>query len=97
VLFPPTDPTGSIVYALDFARGIDVLRFDRSDRRVRRAPVRRSWLRSQPGSPGTGTGRTGLTRRTDYGFVCRLPSRRAEAAPKPDLPGIDLPDLPPLP
>ena len=33
VLFAPTDPSGSIVYALDFARGIDVLRFDRSDQR----------------------------------------------------------------
>jgi hypothetical protein len=74
-----------------------VLRFDRSDRRVRRAPVRRSWLRSEPGSPGTGAGRTGLTRRTQFGFVCRLPSRRAERAPQPELPGIDLPDLPPLP
>ena len=30
VLFAPTDPKGEIVYALDFARGIDVLRFDRS-------------------------------------------------------------------
>jgi LVIVD repeat-containing protein len=97
VLFPPTDPTGEIVYALDFARGIDVLRFDRGDRRVRRAPVRRSWLREAPGSPGTGAGRTGLTRRTDFGFVCRLPSRRHAAAPKPELPGIGLPGLPRLP
>ena len=40
--FPPTDPSGEIVYALDFARGIDVLRFDRGDRRVAaraRAPL----------------------------------------------------------
>jgi hypothetical protein len=94
VLFPPTDPTGEIVYALDFARGIDVLRFDRGDRRVRRAPVRRSWLRDRPGSPGTGAGRTGLSRRTDFGFVCRLPSRRAATAPAPELPGIELPVLP---
>ena len=81
--FPPTDRSGEIVYALDFARGIDVLRFDRGDRRVRRAPVRRSWLRARPGSPGTGAGRTGLTRATDFGFICRLPSRRdcVRAAP----------------
>ncbi|MDQ3741502.1 MAG: hypothetical protein M3389_11240, partial [Actinomycetota bacterium] len=30
-LYPPTDPTGEIVYALDNARGIDVLRFDRPE------------------------------------------------------------------
>jgi hypothetical protein len=96
VLFPPTDPTGEIVYALDFARGIDVLRFDRGDRRVRRAPVRRSWLRDRPGSPGTGGARTGLSRRSDFGFVCRLPSRRAATAPKPPLPGVQLPVVPPL-
>ncbi len=97
VYFPPTDRSGEIVYALDFARGIDVLRFDRGDSRVRRAPVRRSWLRERPGSPGTGAGRTGLTRKTDFGFVCRLPSKRNAAAPKPELPGIGLPPLPPLP
>jgi hypothetical protein len=74
-----------------------VLRFDRSDRRVRRAPVRRSWLRAEPGSPGTGAARTGLSRRSQFGFVCRLPSRRSEETPVPPLPGVDLPDLPPLP
>ena len=74
-----------------------MLRIDRGDRRVRRAPVRRSWLRERPGSPGTGAGRTGLTRKTDYGFVCRLPSSRNAAAPKPELPGIGLPPLPSLP
>jgi hypothetical protein len=30
-LYPPTDPAGEIVYALDNARGIDVLRFDRPE------------------------------------------------------------------
>ena len=30
-LYPPTDPTGEIVYALDNLRGIDVIRFDRPD------------------------------------------------------------------
>jgi LVIVD repeat len=96
-LFPPTDRSGTIVYALDFARGIDVLRFDRSDQRARNAPVRRSWLRREPGSPGIGEGRSGLSRRTQFGYVCRLPSRRAETAPAPKLPGIDLPDVPLLP
>ena len=96
--FPPTDKTGTIVYALDFARGIDVLRFDRGDRRARRAPVRRSWLRADAGSPGTGGGRTGLSRKTCFGFVCRLPSRRAATAPKPELPGLpEVPGVPELP
>ena len=30
-LYPPTDPTGEIVYSLDNARGIDVIRIDRPD------------------------------------------------------------------
>jgi hypothetical protein len=68
VLFPPTDPTGTIVYALDFARGIDVLRLDRSDLKPRRAPVRRSWLQG-----AKNTSRTGLTVRSRYGYVCRIP------------------------
>jgi hypothetical protein len=82
VLFSPTDPTGSIVYALDFARGIDVLRFDRSDQRTRTAAVRRTWLkkpasasasrRRRAKSPGVGGGRTGESRRSQFGFVCRL-------------------------
>ena len=102
VLFAPTDPTGSIVYALDFARGIDVLRIDRSDQRTRTAPVRRSWLRAPRGgrsaarrrSPGVGGGRTGLSRGSQFQFVCRLPSRVAREEELPPLPGIDL--VPPL-
>ena len=82
VLFAPTDPTGSIVYALDFARGIDVLRFDRSDTRTRTAAVRRTWLKPPKGasasrrrrakSPGVGGARTRESRRSQFGFVCRL-------------------------
>jgi hypothetical protein len=103
VLFAPTDPTGSIVYALDFARGIDVLRFDRSDQRTRTAAVRRTWLKAPAGasasrrrrkSPGVGGGRTGETRRSQFGFVCRLLSRRADDEDTPPLPGVDLPPLP---
>ena len=70
VVFPPTDPTGSIVYALDFARGIDVLKLDRSDLKERvQAPVRRSWLQGSKQSS-----RTGLTIRSRFGYVCRLPA-----------------------
>ena len=72
VLFAPTDPDGEIVYALDFARGIDVLRVDRGDLRTRTAPVRRSWLRRAGRSS-----RTGFSRESRFGFVCRLPTSRA--------------------
>jgi hypothetical protein len=72
VVYPPTDPRGEIVYALDFARGIDVLRLDRSSLGERRAPVRRSWLTGPDGRADGATARTGLTARSRYGFVCRL-------------------------
>jgi hypothetical protein len=72
VVFPPTDPSGTIVYALDFARGIDVLQLDRGDLKPRTAPVRRSWLRGETDV----TSRTGLSRRGRFGFVCRLPVAR---------------------
>jgi hypothetical protein len=72
VVYPPTDASGEIVYALDFARGIDVLRLDRSDLAQRRAPVRRSWLAGPEGRADGVTARTGLTRGGRYGFVCRL-------------------------
>lgn len=72
VVFPPTDKTGSVVYALDFARGIDVLELDRSDLKPRTAPVRRSWLRGKRGLKDGTTSRTGLTKAGRFGFVCRL-------------------------
>jgi hypothetical protein len=70
VVFPPTDPSGEIVYALDFARGIDVLRLDRSDLRPREAPVRRSWISGDRDAAGV---ITGASKRSRFGFVCRLP------------------------
>jgi hypothetical protein len=47
VYYPPTDPTGEIVYSLDFARGIDVLRIERSQPAPRVEPPP-----SQSGSDG---------------------------------------------
>ena len=70
VVFAPTDPEGEIVYSLDFARGIDVLRVNRDDTRTRTAPVRRSWLRRY----GRTGARTGVSRKGRFGFVCRLPA-----------------------
>jgi hypothetical protein len=72
VVFPPTDKTGSIVYALDFARGIDVLKLDRTDLEPRTAPVRRSWLTGAHGRRDGRTAQTGLTKMSRYGYVCRL-------------------------
>ncbi len=69
VVFAPTDPTGKTVYALDYARGIDVLQLDRSDLRPRTAPVRRSWLADEH---GTGQARAVTSQRSRYGWVCRL-------------------------
>jgi len=97
VLFPPTDPTGEIVYALDFARGIDVLRFDRSDLRPRSAPVRRSWLRGRRGPADGRTSRTGLSRSGRFGYVCRLPVPTPSNAAPPATAAPDVPSLPPAP
>jgi LVIVD repeat len=51
-MFAPTDPTGSTVYALDHARGIDVLALDRGALR----PVRRSGARRVLRNPKRGVG-----------------------------------------
>jgi hypothetical protein len=51
-LFAPTDPTGSTIYALDHARGIDVLAIDRSALR----PVRRRGAARPSGRPKAGFG-----------------------------------------
>jgi hypothetical protein len=69
VAFAPTDPKGEIVYALDYTRGIDVLRLDRSDLRPRQAPVRRSWLLGARGNRRAAQ-RTSQPGR--FGWVCRL-------------------------
>ncbi len=73
--FPPTDRTGEIVYSLDFARGIDVLRIDRGDRRVRRAPVRRSWLRERARIAGDGRRADGAL--AEDGLRVRVPAADA--------------------
>lgn len=76
-LFAPTDPDGEIVYALDFTRGIDVLRIDRGRTgKTRRAPVRRTWVR-RARSSRLRTARTGYSKAGRFGYVCRRPTRRA--------------------
>jgi LVIVD repeat len=49
-MFPPTDPTGSTVYALDHSRGIDVLALDRAALN----PVRRRGARRPLANPARG-------------------------------------------
>jgi hypothetical protein len=51
-IFPPTDPTGSTVYALDHSRGIDVLALDRGALR----PVKRRGERRPIRNPRRGVG-----------------------------------------
>ena len=52
VYYPPTDPTGEIVYSLDFARGIDVLRIERAAPAARVEPP----AGPPPSSSGSGSG-----------------------------------------
>ncbi|HEX2084501.1 MAG TPA: hypothetical protein VHF89_02375, partial [Solirubrobacteraceae bacterium] len=55
-LYPPTDPAGEVVYALDNARGIDVLRFDRPEPGEAPLPT----VVAPPGNaPGQGGGAPG--------------------------------------
>jgi len=70
VAFAPTDPSGSIAYALDYTRGIDVLRLDRSDLRPRTAPIRRSWLKNF--AAGRRLQRAEAPRFSRFGYLCRF-------------------------
>jgi hypothetical protein len=67
--FAPTDPTRSIVYGLDVAGGIDVLRIDRAKPAINmatvRAPVANRWL------AGSGA-KTGAQPSKDWGFACPI-------------------------
>ena len=73
-IFSPTDPTGQTVYALDVVRGLEVLHIDRGGLKKTTAPIRRSWVsRATKGA----SFRTGFTRRSRYGYVCRIPTLRA--------------------
>ncbi len=65
-LYPPTDPTGEIVYALDIASGLDVLRIDRpSSTKERRKPVKESELGDSNNAAGTP--------HPTFGLACPLP------------------------
>lgn len=81
-IFAPTDPSGQTVYALDVVRGIDVLHIDRSSLGTKKAPVRRSWVRrsSTASASKRVSFKTGFSKKSRYGYVCRDLTRRAALA-----------------
>jgi hypothetical protein len=85
-IFAPTDPTGQTVYALDVVRGIEVLHIDRGALKEASAPVRRSWVRrrSAKSSAKRISFRTGFSKRSRYGYVCRTPTLRAARIDRAD-------------
>jgi hypothetical protein len=55
-------------------RGLAVLHIDRGGLKKTAAPVRRSWVsRSAEGAAF----QTGFSRKSRYGYVCRIPTLRA--------------------
>jgi hypothetical protein len=66
----PTDPNGEIVYTVDLARGIDVLRVQRPapDQPGKQAPVRKRWLDDSSSTP---TSQFSTPTKT-FGWACRL-------------------------
>lgn len=68
----PTDPNGQIVYSVDLARGIDVLRIDRPAPETpgKRAPVRQKWIND--GTIVTPSADFSLED-TTFGWACRTP------------------------
>ena len=65
----PKDTSGSIVYALDAYRGLDVLRINKGgrDSSTQRAPIPQQWY-------ATGTGIEGYRPSTKFGYLCPIPT-----------------------
>lgn len=76
-LYPPTDRTGEIVYALDLVRGIDVLRIARPGKKPRAALNRRMRTvrapRRRVTAERTAELRAAGFQRAAFGGLCRLP------------------------
>jgi len=61
----------------DVVRGIEVLHIDRPESgKTRKAPVRRTWVR-RARAARTPSFRTGYSKRSRYGWVCRVVTLRA--------------------
>ncbi|MDX6469920.1 MAG: hypothetical protein QOF75_1723, partial [Gaiellaceae bacterium] len=58
-------------------RGIDVLHVDRGGLKKASAPVRRSWVRRTSKAAKAVSFRTGYSKRSRFGYVCRLLVPRA--------------------
>ncbi len=69
----PTDPEGEIIYTVDLARGIDVLRIARpaADAPGKKAPVRKQWI--SDGTTTTEPAAEFSTAHSTFGWACRLP------------------------
>jgi len=69
----PTDPRGEVVYTVDLARGIDILRVERPapDRPGVRAPVRKRWVGDSTVAPAAQFSAADPT----FGWVCRIVAR----------------------
>jgi hypothetical protein len=65
----PNDASGSIVYAIDAYRGLDVLRINNGgrDSSTQRAPIPQRWY-------ATGTGIDGYRPSTKFGYLCPIPT-----------------------
>jgi hypothetical protein len=69
----PTDPKGEIIYTVDLARGIDVLRIARPAENTpgKKAPVRKQWV--SDGATTTTPASEFSTSHSTFGWACRLP------------------------
>ncbi|MDP9313356.1 MAG: hypothetical protein M3R24_21165 [Chloroflexota bacterium] len=69
----PTDSTGQILYTVDLARGVDILRIQRpaADGPAKKAPVRKQWIGD--GSSNTAPASEFSVAHTSFGWACRLP------------------------
>ena len=78
--YPPTDPTGEIIYVLDATHGIDVIRWDRPDEGPlsiddKRCTKAKGCKPKTQRAPVRGEWRLSPTAglpNSDYGFACRL-------------------------
>lgn len=69
----PTAPAGDIIYTVDLARGIDILRIERpaADAPGKKAPVRKRWLAAE--SVTTVPAAEFSVAHSTFGWACRIP------------------------
>lgn len=69
----PTDPNGQVLYTIDFARGIDILRFNNTNPNPApiKAPVRQSWIAADGATSVPSSAFT--TAHPTFRWACRVP------------------------